>query len=126
MNKAFTMIELIFTIVIIGVLAAIAIPKLATTRNDAEGARIVNSLATCINDAGNSYMKDESFNGITQPNDPDETVACKEANKCFVFVEMDTNGSLQVGNSSTTIQKCIAAQRIAIKNFLTATHVINF
>jgi len=34
-HKAFTMIELVFVIVVIGILAAVAIPKLAVTRNDA-------------------------------------------------------------------------------------------
>ena len=34
-SKAFTMIELIFVIVVIGILSAIAIPKLAATRDDA-------------------------------------------------------------------------------------------
>jgi general secretion pathway protein G len=34
-RKAFTMIELIFAIVIIGILASVAIPKLAATRDDA-------------------------------------------------------------------------------------------
>lgn len=34
-KKAFTMIELIFVIVVLGILAAIAIPKFAVTRNDA-------------------------------------------------------------------------------------------
>ncbi len=34
-RKAFTMIELVFVIVVIGILAAIAVPKLAVTRNDA-------------------------------------------------------------------------------------------
>ena len=35
-KKAFTMIELIFVIVIIGILASVAIPRLAVTRDDAK------------------------------------------------------------------------------------------
>ena len=35
-KNAFTMIELIFVIVIIGILASVAIPRLAATRDDAE------------------------------------------------------------------------------------------
>ena len=42
-KNAFTMIELIFVIVVIGILAAIAIPKLAATRDDAQ---ITRGLAT--------------------------------------------------------------------------------
>ncbi len=40
-KKAFTMMELIFVIVIIGILAAIAIPKLSATRDAAEISKIV-------------------------------------------------------------------------------------
>ncbi|SFV63385.1 Type II secretion envelope pseudopilin protein (PulG,guides folded protein to PulD in outer membrane) [hydrothermal vent metagenome] len=36
MTKAFTMVELVFAIVIIGILASVAVPKLAATRDDAE------------------------------------------------------------------------------------------
>lgn len=35
MKNAFTMIELVFVIVILGILASVAIPKLAVTRDDA-------------------------------------------------------------------------------------------
>jgi len=34
-RKAFTMVELVFVIVVIGILAAIAVPKFAATRDDA-------------------------------------------------------------------------------------------
>ena len=36
LKSAFTMIELVFIIVIIGILASVAIPRLAATRDDAE------------------------------------------------------------------------------------------
>ena len=42
-KKGFTMIELIFVIVVIGILSAIAIPKLAATRDDAT---ITKAIAT--------------------------------------------------------------------------------
>jgi len=46
MKKAFTMIELIFVIVILGILAAVAIPKLAATRNDAQVAKVAQNIMT--------------------------------------------------------------------------------
>ncbi len=50
-RKAFTMIELVFVIVVLGILAAIAVPRLAATRDDAEVAKIrsdVSSIRSAI------------------------------------------------------------------------------
>lgn len=44
-SSAFTMIELVFIIVILGILAGIAIPRLAATRNDAQVAKIRGDVA---------------------------------------------------------------------------------
>lgn len=46
MKKAFTMIELIFVIVIIGILASVAIPKLAGTANEAKKSNIISFMGT--------------------------------------------------------------------------------
>ena len=46
MNKAFTMIELVFVIVVIGILSAIAIPKFAATRDDAVITKAITTIAS--------------------------------------------------------------------------------
>jgi len=49
-HKAFTLIEFIFVIVIIALLAGIAIPKLAATRNDAKLSTKAQNIMTAANE----------------------------------------------------------------------------
>jgi len=54
-RAAFTMIELIFVIVLIGILAAVAVPKLAITREDAKAVVCMDSIGQFTQDLTTYY-----------------------------------------------------------------------
>jgi type II secretory pathway pseudopilin PulG len=55
MRTGWTVIELIFVIILIGILASIAIGKLAATRDDAKLSADVSNMGVCITDLGAVY-----------------------------------------------------------------------
>ncbi len=61
MKKAFTMIELIFVIVIIGILASVAMPKLQSLRDDAIATTCEHEVGQFINELSQRYVSTETF-----------------------------------------------------------------
>ena len=90
MKKGFTMIELIFVIVILGVLASVAIPRLAATRDDAEVAKAATNLTTAVSDITAYYTAKGNFTGVS-------TDFTKVTNA------LTKNGELKVKGSTTCV-----------------------
>ena len=91
MKKGFTMIELIFVIVILGILASVAIPRLAATREDAEISAAVANLRTLVSDASAYYTAKGEFPTGTTWKDITNVPTANPGNN------VTANNSLKVG-----------------------------
>ena len=93
MKKGFTMIELIFVIVILGILASVAIPRLAATREDAEISATVANLRTLVSDVTAYYTAKGEFPANTTWKDITNVPTEKPGGK------VTENNSLKVGGA---------------------------
>ena len=95
MKKGFTMIELIFVIVILGILASVAIPRLAGTRTDAEIATTVANLRILLSDLNSYYVVKGEFADA-------DGVKWSEITNVYLEQAVNGNGYLMVGG-----ERCI-------------------
>lgn len=92
MKKAFTMIELIFVIVILGILASVAIPRLMATRDDAAQAAIREGAMNFISDVAGYYISQGGF-----PTNPNQKNIQNMTNQKVQFFYFDDFTKAQAG-----------------------------
>ena len=147
MKKAFTMIELIFVIVIIGILAAVAIPKLSATRDDAKISTIVSNARVTIGDFESYYMSrdntawnTETINNATsallltscdtpvEANtsiSPNTFVLCNEDVICLSFETLEEGHLIVTDGTDTTDRICQAVKEDpSIRNMSNKRYVL--
>ena len=105
------MIELIFAILIIGILASVAIPKLISTRDDARAAKEITNLRTAKNEIISRLLLDHNVTSNDYaPLD------------CFTVNIDTTNRVLSFSNSSNNEDYCVKARNDANSSGLSSSY----
>ncbi|CAD7288949.1 hypothetical protein LMG7974_01260 [Campylobacter majalis] len=96
MKKAFTMIELIFVIVILGILASVALPKLAATRDDAEIVKAATNINILLSDLKTYYLTRHKMQDISQVNNMTNVLppVIIKGNACLRILHITADGVL--------------------------------
>ena len=125
-RAGFTMIELIFVIVILGILAAVAIPKLAATRDDATVSKVASNITASIKSMGGRYIAAGEFDDIMNDYisaDHNQTATCSDGcvisfwdnnddQEVCIIATLITEGNITVADGAGTGVVCDGVRRI--------------
>lgn len=137
MKNAFTMVELIFVIVILGILAAVAIPRLNATRDDAYTSSLAYNITSGATEIASYAMSKGSVdpdltvmsngmkalvntqNAISDPSTKKVTVPVGNVSDCVV-IQIVTSGNDEVLNITEgtpgSDEKCLKLQNLIDSN----------
>ena len=101
MKKAFTLLELIFVIVVLGILASVAIPKLMTTTSSAKVSSLKQDIRTVTSSVQSYYITNGSMAKISDAvmlnsslwTINDKKIEYFDGNTSCVNIEITTSGT---------------------------------
>jgi len=114
MKTAFTMMELIFVIVILGILAAVAIPKLTATRDDARTAALTTQIKAATREVISYYTSkggEINFSNISNTSQ-------------IVLYELIEHGWVDIQDSNTAIVYSDRENKLGCLRYVTNGEVI--